>query len=152
MELKTKIRRAERKDIPAVIRVFRASRRHSLPYLPEIHSAEEDLDYFENRVFASQEVFLAEEEGNTIGFIAFDKDWLHHLYLLPEAQGKNIGAFLLRVAQKNSRRLQLWVFRRNRRAIQFYERHGFRFQEETDGAGNEEKEPDARYEWRAGGF
>lgn len=148
MELKIKIRRAERKDIPAVLRVFKSSRRHSLPYLPEIHSAEEDLDYFENRVFASQEVFLAEEDGKPVGFIAFDKDWLHHLYVQPEAQGKNIGAFLLRIAQKNSRRLQLWAFQRNRRAIQFYERHGFRLVEETNGAGNEEREPDARYEWR----
>lgn len=149
MELKLKIRRAESRDIPVVVRIFNASRKHSLPYLPHIHSAEEDLEYFQNRVFASQEVFLAEEEGRTIGFIAFDKDWLHHLYLLPEAQGRKVGAFLLRIAQKNSRRLQLWLFRRNRRAIQFYERHGFRLIEETDGAGNEEKEPDARYEWQA---
>jgi ribosomal protein S18 acetylase RimI-like enzyme len=44
--------------------------------------------------------------------------------------------------------LQLWVFQKNVGARRFYERHGFRLVELTDGAGNEENEPDARYEWR----
>ena len=42
----------------------------------------------------------------------------------------------------------LWVFQRNEGARRFYERHGLRLAALTDGAGNEEREPDARYEWR----
>jgi hypothetical protein len=33
-------------------------------------------------------------------------------------------------------------------ARSFYERRGLRLVELTDGAGNEEREPDALYEWR----
>jgi hypothetical protein len=36
---------------------------------------------------------------------------------------------------------------RNTRARRFYEARGFVLTEETDGAGNEENEPDARYLW-----
>ena len=43
---------------------------------------------------------------------------------------------------------RLWVFQRNDGARRFYERHGLTLVELTDGAGNEEREPDARYDWR----
>jgi hypothetical protein len=49
--------------------------------------------------------------------------------------------------------LHLWTFQRNAQARRFYEARGFALVEETDGAGNEEKEPDALYLWKlVGGF
>jgi GNAT superfamily N-acetyltransferase len=44
--------------------------------------------------------------------------------------------------------LELWTFQVNESARRFYERHGFTEVEHTDGAGNEEREPDVRYAWR----
>jgi hypothetical protein len=44
--------------------------------------------------------------------------------------------------------LHLWVFQKNIGARRFYERRGFRAIKETDGTGNEEREPDALVEWR----
>ncbi len=43
-------------------------------------------------------------------------------------------------------RLEPWVFQENDGARRFYERHGFQLVRLTDGAGNTEQEPDARYE------
>jgi hypothetical protein len=43
--------------------------------------------------------------------------------------------------------LQLWTFQRNSRARGFYEARGFNLIERTDGARNEEREPDALYLW-----
>jgi hypothetical protein len=43
--------------------------------------------------------------------------------------------------------MQLWVFQQNEGARRLYEREGFRLVELTDGQGNMEQEPDARYEW-----
>jgi hypothetical protein len=51
----------------------------------------------------------------------------------------------------SSARLQLWTFQRNAQVRRFYESRGFVLVEETDGAGNEEREPDARYLWSRGG-
>ena len=42
------------------------------------------------------------------------------------------------------------MFQKNDGARRFYERHGFRLVELTDGGSNMEKEPDARYEWLPG--
>ena len=44
--------------------------------------------------------------------------------------------------------LKLWVFQQNTPAIGFYSRRGFHLVEPRDGSGNEEREPDALYEWR----
>ena len=41
--------------------------------------------------------------------------------------------------------VNLWTFQRNTGARRFYERNGFIAVELTDGASNEEREPDVRY-------
>ena len=42
---------------------------------------------------------------------------------------------------------RFWVFQRNERARAFYERRGCRPVEFTDGAGNDERQPEFSYEW-----
>jgi hypothetical protein len=41
----------------------------------------------------------------------------------------------------------LWVFQQNERARRFYEARGLTLVKLTDGSGNEERTPDALYEW-----
>jgi ribosomal protein S18 acetylase RimI-like enzyme len=67
--------------------------------------------------------------------------------VLPGAQRRGVGTELLQVAQRSFDRLQLWTFQRNLPARRFYEARGFALVRETDGARNEEKEPDALYLW-----
>ena len=43
----------------------------------------------------------------------------------------------------------LWTFQVNARARRFYERNGFVAVEFTEGSGNQERQPDVRYEWPA---
>jgi ribosomal protein S18 acetylase RimI-like enzyme len=93
------------------------------------------------------QVHGASMDGSLVGFIAFREDWIDQLYVLPEAQGRGLGAALLRVAQSSWPQLSLWTFQRNTAARHFYERHGFVSVEETDGRLNEEREPDVRYHW-----
>ena len=81
--------------------------------------------------------------------IAFRDEWIEQLYVLPEAQGQGVGTELLDVAKRASERLQLWTFQRNASARRFYEARGFALVEETDGARNEEKEPDRVISGRA---
>ena len=74
---------------------------------------------------------------------------LMHLYVHPNAHGAGAGAALL--AKAKERRpdgFRFWVFQKNVAARRFYERHGCRVVELTDGRDNEANEPDARYEWR----
>jgi len=140
------IRRGQTSDAEAVARLFRAVRRACLPYLPELHTPEEDLGFFRERVFAESEVWVAEAEAIE-GFIAFRSGWVDHLYVDPARQRQGLGKALLAISMKRGTPLRLWVFQRNAAAIDFYRACGFREIERTDGSRNEEREPDMLMEW-----
>lgn len=142
-----KLVKATIEDMPEVARLFRISRESELPYLPKLHTPEEDLEFFRSVVFPNQKVHVLWCDQKLVGFIAFDPEWIHHLYVLPDAIGKGFGKLLLQIAMSEGKPLKLWAFKRNERAIKFYEKQGFRIIEETDGGGNQEKEPDVLMEF-----
>jgi GNAT superfamily N-acetyltransferase len=138
------IRRASIEDADAVGGLFvRARDRMSyLPRIPDEHRPE-----LGGWIVERHEVWVA-DDGAITGFAGLTPGWLDHLYVEPARQGCGIGGVLLERAKSlQPGGLQLWVFQQNEGARRFYERHGFRLVELTDGSGNEEREPDARYEW-----
>jgi len=140
------IRRAGADDVATVARLFRTVRRACLPYLPGLHTAAEDLDFFRDRAFAECEVWIA--YADTIdGFIAFRNGWVDHLYVHPKQHRQGLGKALLALAMNTQAPLRLWVFQRNTAAISFYHARGFREIERTDGSRNEEREPDVLMVW-----
>jgi putative acetyltransferase len=143
------LRPARFHDGGAVAEIHLLARRESMPYLPDLHTDEETRAYFRGVIRASDEVVVAESEGRVVGFAALRAELLEHLYVLPRFQGRGVGSALLeRAKELCPEGFRLWVFQRNEEARRFYERRGLRLVELTDGAGNEEQEPDALYEWR----
>jgi GNAT superfamily N-acetyltransferase len=140
-------RRLRLLDMEAAARVHREAFDHALPWLSGLHTPDEDRWFYRERVFKTCHVWGAFDEAVLAGIIAFRNDWIDQLYVVPQAQGLGVGSELLQIAKRAFDRLQLWTFQRNVRARRFYEARGFALLEETDGAGNEEKEPDARYLW-----
>ena len=141
------LRKLDLPDMDAAALVRRTAFEHALPWLAGLHTAEEDRWFFRERLFKTDELWGAFDDVELIGIIAFRAEWINQLYVLPGAQRRGIGTGLLQVAQRRFPRLHLWTFQRNAPARRFYEKHGFVLVEETDGAGNEEKEPDALYIW-----
>jgi GNAT superfamily N-acetyltransferase len=141
------LRRLELADMDVAARVLRRAFDHALPTLAGLHTPEEDRWFFRNRVFAGCELWGAFDDTGMTGMIAFRQDWIDQLYILPDAQGRGMGSSLLQVAKERFDLLQLWTFQRNAKARRFYEARGFRLVRETDGARNEEQEPDALYLW-----
>jgi GNAT superfamily N-acetyltransferase len=141
------LRQLQLADMDAAARVVRTALDRALPTLAGLHTPEEDRWFFRERVFTTCEVWGAFDAGTMTGMIAFREDWIDQLFVLPEAQGRGLGTVLLRIAQDTFDRLQLWTFQRNLPARRFYETRGFALVQETDGARNEEKEPDALYLW-----
>ena len=80
-----------------------------------------------------------------------DGEWLKQLYVAPGRTGRGIGQRLLDAMLDEARSaaipvFRLWTFQRNAGARRFYERNGFAAVGFGDGGGNEENEPDVRYE------
>jgi putative acetyltransferase len=142
------LRRATLDDMTALARLHRRTVQISLPFLPTLHTPQEDAWWFCERLYTANEVWLADDGDGPIGYVAFRADFIEHLFIRPEAQNAGLGLRLLEKAKQSSAELSLWTFQQNAGARRFYERHGFVVVVETDGADNEEKLPDVLYRWR----
>jgi ribosomal protein S18 acetylase RimI-like enzyme len=143
-----RIRPAGAEDADPIARLFLASRA-TLTSLPSIHTDEETFSFIANIVLHDQDVLVAETNGEIGGFLAMQADMVEHLYVRPDLLRRGIGSALLqRAKERLPSGFGLWVFQQNVPARRFYERHGLRLVRETDGSRNEERTPDALYEWR----
>jgi GNAT superfamily N-acetyltransferase len=143
-----RIRQAGGEDAVPIARLFLASRA-TLTFLPNIHTDEETFYYIANIVLRDQDVHVAETNGEISGFLAVHGDMVEHLYVRPDLLRRGIGSALLQRAKEQlPTGFRLWVFQENVPARRFYEHHGLLLVEETDGSRNEERTPDALYEWR----
>ncbi len=113
-----------------------------MPWLPVLHTSEEDLGFFAVEIEGSQS-WVALADGRVVAFAVLREGWLKHLYVDPERQGLGLGgALLTQVLSASPGDVRLWVFERNARAQEFYRKRGFEVVMRTDGSGNEEREPD----------
>ena len=143
------VRPAKAVDAPIIATLNRHVRAHTMPYLPTLHTREEDVSYFSDTVFRDCSVIVAESVGEVIGFCATRIGWIDHLYVYPEFHGKGVGTILMRLALHKQTDVRLRVFQRNTKAVDFYSKCGFGEVERCDGAGNEEREPDVLMQWKA---
>ncbi len=81
-------------------------------------------------------ILVAKDEGRVIGFVGYgdrgeeapQTGEIFALYVLSEYYGTGVGAALLEAGLERLRgypQVCLWVLKENRRAIRFYEKHGF---------------------------
>lgn len=143
------VRRGALADADETAAVFTAAFA-SMAFVPKLHDAEEDRAFVRSLV-AGKEVWVAVGDGRILGMACWHEGWLEQLYVDPLRHDGGAGTALLqRVMAEHPEGFQLWTFQANTGARRFYERHGCRLAELTDGSGNEEKTPDARYAWRFG--
>jgi GNAT superfamily N-acetyltransferase len=142
------VRAARDHEADTIADVFIPSFR-GLAFLPRLHTDEEIRGWIRDELVPGHEIWVAEVEGRVVGFAALSGDLLGHLYVHPDAQRRGVGSALFDVVKRERPDgARLWVFQRNEDARRFYEGHGCRLVELTDGSRNMEKEPDALYEWR----
>jgi putative acetyltransferase len=136
-------------EADAAMAVHRTTTQATLPGLPHPHTEEEDRAWMRGH-FARCSVWLAVDRDRIVGVATRDGRWVRQLYVAPDRTGQGIGqrlldALLAEAVADSIPGVELWTFQRNAGARRFYERNGFAAVEFTDGAGNEEREPDVRY-------
>jgi GNAT superfamily N-acetyltransferase len=141
------IRAAAQSDASDVAAVWLAAFRETYAF-PPAHAAAEVRQWVRSGLLPSTQTWVAEAAGSVVGFLSLRESSVEQLYVRQPWTGKGIGSRLLTLAkERHPAGLELWTFHVNAGARRFYERHGFRAVEMTDGAANEERQPDVRYVW-----
>jgi ribosomal protein S18 acetylase RimI-like enzyme len=148
------VRRAVAEDGPRIAAVYTAARAHAVPQMPPaLHTGDEDMAFYSRRLRDDEvTAWIAEADGELLGFALCTPTFLDSLYVRPDLSGQGIGSLLLDVVEAtHPDGYELWVFESNTGARRLYERRGLVEVERTDGSGNEEKAPDLRMAWRPPG-
>ena len=75
-------------------------------------------------------VYAKAADGQPLGLIGLDGDYIAGLFVAPEAQAQGIGKQLLDYAKSLRSQLTLRVYQQNERALRFYQREGFQIENE----------------------
>lgn len=88
------IRPATIDDAPAIAIINRLARDKAMPWLPALHSLEEDNRFF-TRVVAEQSFAVTEDDGVPVGFCGVHDGWIEQLYIHPDHQRQGLGSSLV---------------------------------------------------------
>jgi GNAT superfamily N-acetyltransferase len=131
-------------DLPVIARILGDWCRDT-DWMPKLHSREADLGFLQH--LAGRGILRVMGDP-ALGFMARQGGEVDALYIAADARGRGLGAALLAEAMAAEPVLTCWTFQANLAAQRFYARAGFVETERTDGAGNDERLPDIRLEWR----
>lgn len=148
-EADVSLRPATVDDAAAIAAIHLAARRAAAPAMPpSVHTDEEIRDWVTGWLRGADEVWVAEAEGEPVGYARFTPEWLDDLYVAPASSGRGVGGMLLDLVKTlRPDGFALWVFETNEPARRFYRRRGLIELERADGSGNEERAPDVRMAW-----
>jgi ribosomal protein S18 acetylase RimI-like enzyme len=148
------LKSATASDSARIAQLLIDARTAFMPYAPSAHTDEEVRSWVAASLVRSGDVILALASGATVGVMATKQEcncsWITQMTVDPAHVGRRIGSSLLAHALLILRRpILLYTFQANTGARRFYERHGFRAIQFTDGRANEERCPDVLYELAA---
>ena len=133
-----------------MVEVWHRSGLAAYTYLPtwQAFDRAQALEVFRATILARCELWVAEENGRVVGFLAMNGSYLDRLYIDPELQRRGWGTRLLEHARSLSPSgLELHTHVENHAARALYEKNGFvavRFGTSPP----PESAPDVEYHWR----
>jgi GNAT superfamily N-acetyltransferase len=137
-------------DFDPVTQLWRRSREVSLPGFQREkgYPFEMDQAYFKDHILAKDEVWIAETQTTSVGFMATHEDLIDHLYVDPGHWRQGIGKMLLDHAKTRSpQHLWLYTLQVNLKARVFYVKNGF-VASKFGISPPPELEPDVEYHWK----
>lgn len=133
-----------------VVELWHATKKNAYPYLPleQTRTLDDDSAFFHQKLLPRCDIWVAEQQGRVVGFLAIRGSYIDRLYVLPSVQRSGIGTALIKHAMKLSPNgIELHTHQKNLAARRFYEKHGF-LAINFGVSPPPESEPDVEYHWR----
>lgn len=115
-------------DEPAVIELWRHTWQSAYPNLDFDSRLVWWRERWEQEIVPHATIIVADFDGQVIGFVTVDrrKGYLDQIVVTPQVWGSKLAAALMAEAKRLSpAALYLHVNQDNKRALRFYEKHGF---------------------------
>ncbi|WP_290772897.1 GNAT family N-acetyltransferase [Anaerofustis sp.] len=97
-----------------------------------------DKNYFINNfdmvksILSDYDIYVFREDDSIKGFIGIDeRGYIEGIFVSDEYKGKKIGTALIKKAKENYDKLSLSVFKKNKKALNFYIKCGFEIEKES---------------------
>ena len=145
------IRLYQIQDFDAITSLWFEAERVAMPKLMERmgHTLEDAREYFLRVVVDENQIWVYEQDGVPLGFLAIQGDFIDRLYVDPEHHHQGIGqALLMKARQLLPDHMWLYTHAANKMARSFYEKNGF-IAEKFGVSPEPESEPDVEYHWYA---
>ncbi|MFT5300602.1 MAG: putative acetyltransferase [Mariniblastus sp.] len=132
------IRQYEDRDLDSILECFLTASKVAHPFLSEAF-LQQELINIPNLYLPNTDTWVAETEGQVVGFIALMGNEVGAIFACPEHHGTGVGWALMNKARELHDELEVEVFKANSIGRQFYERCGFEQIEEKmhEPTGNE---------------
>lgn len=134
------IRKMEEKDIPDVLQIWLETNIRAHNFIEkEYWTGNYEMV---KQILPEAEVYVYEDEknGQIVGFIGMNNQYVEGLFVKESAQSRGIGKQLLDYAKSRKTELRLGVYQKNVRAMRFYLRENFLIQAEEMDEDTNEKE------------
>ncbi|MFB6367089.1 N-acetyltransferase [Paenibacillus elgii] len=90
-----------------------------------------NAEEMKTKYLPAADTFVIEEDGHVAGFVSMMDDYMAALFIDSRHHKKGLGKQLLDHVKQDRTAIRLQVYRQNEQAVRFYEKHGFRIEEET---------------------
>lgn len=132
------IRKLKETDINKVAEIWLDTNIKAHDFIPEKYW--KDNFNMVKDMFPRSEIYIYENGKIIQGFIGMENDYIAGIFVSSEAQSQGIGKVLLDFVKTKKEKLCLNVYQKNTRAIQFYQKEGFKIQNENLDINSGEKE------------
>ena len=119
------IRELQKTDIDTVSQIWLDANRDAHDFIPAEYWENNFLPVKKMLLQAEVYVYMDERKNRIEGFVGLDQEYIAGIFVRKEARSGGIGKALLDFVKEKKQELTLNVYRKNERAVRFYEREGF---------------------------
>ena len=120
------IRNLRDNDIDIVMALWKESTMEAQSFIPDEYWLE-NYDNVKNNYLPNSDTYVYEEDGEIKGFVSLIENiFIGGLFLKVDCQRKGIGSKIIDFLKADHDKLQLAVYDRNVRAMNFYLKSGFK--------------------------
>ncbi len=132
------IRKFDIKDIDDVMNIWITENIKTHSFIPNEYW-KNNFEYVKN-ILPNAEIYVYVEDNIILGFIGLNDNYIEGIFVDSNYQDKGIGTALLNKAKEIKQQLTLNVYKKNSKAIKFYQKNGFEITEENIDEENDEVE------------